>query len=126
FGIFFMRQAVSSVPDALLDAGRLDGMGDFDLFWNLVRPSITPALGALAIFTFMFSWNSFFWPLIVIDSVEHKTLPLAMADLTSGLYVQSWPVTMAAGTLLTLPLIVLFFFTQRAFVKGVAMTGLKE
>jgi multiple sugar transport system permease protein len=126
FGVFYMRQAIGSVPDALLEAGRIDGMGDFDLFWTIVRPITWPAITALAIFTFMFSWNNFFWPLIVIDSLEKKTLPLAVADLASGQYTQSWPVMMAATTILTVPLIVLFFFTQRAFVRGVALTGIKE
>ncbi len=126
FGVFYMRQAISTVPDALLEAGRIDGMSDFDLFWTIVRPIAWPAITALAIFSFMNSWNSFFWPLIVVDSLENKTLPLAVADLASGLYIQSWPVTMAAATILILPLIVIFFLTQRAFVRGIALTGIKE
>lgn len=126
FGIFYMRQAVSTVPDSLLEAGRMDGMGDFDLFWVIVRPIAWPAITALAIFSFMNSWNSFFWPLIIVDSLANKTLPLAVADLASGLYIQSWPVTMAAATILIVPLIVIFFLTQRAFVRGVALTGIKE
>jgi len=126
FGIFYMRQAIAGVPDALLEAGRLDGMGDTDLFWRLVRPTIAPALGALAIFTFIASWNSFFWPLIVVDSDRVKTLPLALSELASGRYVQSWPVRMAAATIMTAPLIVIFLIFQRAFVRGVALTGVKE
>src|SRR6185436_878703 len=100
FGIFYMRQAVESVPDALLEAGRLDGMSDADLLWLLVRPTVWPAISALAVLTFVGSWNSFFWPLIVIDSLDHKTLPLAVADLSGGQYIQSWPIRMAAATLL--------------------------
>lgn len=126
FGVFYMRQAVAAVPDSLLEAGRLDGMGDTDLFWRLVRPTIGPALGALAIFTFIASWNSFFWPLIVVDSDRVKTLPLALAELASGRYVQSWPVRMAAATIMTLPLILVFIVFQRSFVRGVALTGIKE
>lgn len=126
FGIFYMRQAIHAVPDSLLEAGRIDGMDDFELFWTIVRPTVWPAIAALGIFTFMNSWNSFFWPLIVIDSIDQKTLPLAIADLASGLYVPSWPVIMAATTILTTPLIIVFFFTQRAFVQGVALTGMKE
>src|SRR5690606_18464473 len=83
FGIFYLRQAISSVPDALLEAGRLDGMREIDLFWVVARPIVWPAISALAIFTFVNSWNNFFWPLIVIDSEEHKTLPLAIADLSA-------------------------------------------
>ncbi len=126
FGIFYMRQAISTVPDSLLEAGRMDGMSDFDLFWIIVRPTVWPAMAALGIFTFIFSWNNFFWPLIVVDSQDVKTLPLAIADLASGQYVQSWPVRMAAATILTVPLIVVFLVFQRAFVRGVALTGIKE
>ena len=126
FGIFYMRQAVEGVPDALLEAGRLDGMTDADLLWLLVRPTIWPAISALAVLTFVGSWNSFFWPLIVIDTLDHKTLPLAVADLSGGQYIQSWPVRMAAATLLVAPLIVVFLILQRAFVRGIALTGMKE
>jgi multiple sugar transport system permease protein len=126
FGVFYMRQAISTVPDALLDAGRIDGMGDFELFWTVVRPTVWPAVAALGVFTFISSWNAFFWPLIVIDSVEAKTLPLAVADLAAGRYVQSWPVRMAAATIITVPLIVVFLVFQRAFVRGMALAGIKE
>lgn len=126
FGVFYMRQAVSAVPDSLLEAGRLDGMRELDLLWSIVRPIVWPAVTALAIFSFMNSWNAFFWPLIAVDSVQHKTLPLAIADLSAGMYVQSWPVQMAAATVLVLPLVLVFFLAQRAFIRGVAMTGLKE
>ena len=126
FGIFYMRQAISTVPDALLEAGRIDGMGEFELFWIIVAPTIRPAIGALAIFTFVFSWNNFFWPLIMSDSDASTTLPLAISHLASGRYVQSWPQIMAAMTILTVPLIVVFLVFQRAFVEGVALTGIKE
>lgn len=126
FGIFYMRQAISGVPDELLEAGRIDGMTELDLFWLIVRPVVWPAITALAIFTFMNSWNSFFWPLIVVDSLDMKTLPLAIADLSSNAYFSNPPVTMAAAAILILPLILVFFLAQKAFVRGVAMTGLKE
>ncbi|MCL4197994.1 MAG: carbohydrate ABC transporter permease [Phycisphaerales bacterium] len=125
FGIFYMRQAISTVPDDLLDAGRLDGLRDFEIFLHLIVPSIRPALAALAIFTFIGSWNSFFWPLIVIDSDDLATLPLAVAALSSQYYTDSWPVQMAAATIITLPLIVVFLLFQRAFVEGVTLTGIK-
>lgn len=126
FGIYYMRQAVSTVPDSLLEAGKIDGMTDLDAFWQLVRLTISPAISALAIFTFVASWNAFFWPLIVIDSSQNKTLPLAVAELATGVLVLSWPTRMAAATLITLPLIVVFILFQRAFVRGIALTGLKE
>jgi multiple sugar transport system permease protein len=126
FGIFYMRQAVVAVPDSLLEAGRMDGMTDFELFWYIVQPSIRPAISALAILTFMNSWNSFFWPLIVIDSNENYTLPLAVAALSSGEYVDSWPVQMAAATIITVPIIIVFLIFQRSFVQGMTLTGVKE
>ena len=126
FGIYYMRQAIASVPDSLLEAGRLDGMTEVDLIWLVVRPTIQPAIAALAIFTFVASWNAFFWPLIVIDGLDRKTLPLAVADLAGGQYIQSWPVRMAAAALLIAPLVLVFLVMQRAFVRGVALTGVKE
>lgn len=126
FGIYSMKQAIATVPDSLLEAGRLDGMSDLELFWHVVRPLAWPTIAALGIFTFVASWNSFFWPLVVVDSVHSKTLPLAVAELSAGRYVQSWPVRMAAMTILTLPLIVVFVIFQRAFVRGVAMAAVKE
>lgn len=126
FGIFYMRQAMAAVPDSLLDAGRIDGMRELDLVWVVARPIVAPGIAALAIFTFMNAWNNFFWPLIITDSERVKTLPLAVADLAAGKYVQSWPVMMAAGTILVIPIILVFFVAQRAFVRGVAATGIKE
>ncbi|HZW09053.1 MAG TPA: carbohydrate ABC transporter permease [Phycisphaerales bacterium] len=126
FGIYYMRQAVAGVPDSLLEAGRLDGMSELEMLWRIVRPTVWPAIAALGIFTFVASWNSFFWPLILIDSRDHKTMPLAIAELSAGIYVHSWPVRMAAATILTAPLVLVFLAFQRAFVRGVALTGLKE
>ncbi len=126
FGVFYMRQAITAVPNALIEAARLDGMTDGAIFWVIIRPIVWPAIAALGIFTFMNSWNSFFWPLIIIDSNENKTLPLAIAELAAGKYVQSWPVVMAAATILVVPLIVVFFLAQGAFIRGVALSGMKE
>ena len=125
FGIFYMKQSILTVSDGLLEAGKLDGMTNFELFWHVVLPTIKPAVGALAIFTFMASWNNFFWPLIVIDSQELFTLPLSVAGLSSGLYVQSWPVQMAAATIITIPTVGVFLIFQRTFMQGLALTGVK-
>ncbi|MHC4991979.1 MAG: carbohydrate ABC transporter permease [Planctomycetota bacterium] len=125
FGIFYMRQAITSVPDSLLAAGRIDGMSDLELFLFVVAPVVRPALAALAVFTFMASWNNFFWPLIVIDSEAHVTLPLAVARLSAGYYVSSWPGQMAAATIITVPTILVFLLFQRSFTRGLALTGAK-
>lgn len=125
FGIFYMRQAISSVPDDLVHAARIDGFTDFEVFLHVILPSVKPAIGALAIFTFMASWNSFFWPLIVIDSNDLSTLPLAVSALSNRYYTESWPVQMAAATIITLPMLVVFLVFQRAFVEGVTLSGVK-
>lgn len=125
FGIFYMRQAIAGIPDDLLEAGRIDGFTDFELFWHIIAPAIRPAMAALAIFTFMASWNNFFWPLIVIDSNDMYTLPLAVAALAGEYYTDSWPEQMAAATIITLPILVVFLMFQRAFVEGLTMTGVK-
>jgi len=126
FGIFYMRQAILGLPDSLLEAGRMDGMGEFELFWTVVRPAVWPAITALGIFTFVASWNAFFWPLVIVDSRANNTLPLAVAELSAGIYTHSWPVRMAAATIMTLPLVLLFLVFQREFTRGVTVTGLKE
>lgn len=126
FGIYFMRQSIAAVPDSLMEAGRIDGMSDFELFWTVVRPAAWPAISALAVLSFVNSWNAYFWPLIAIDSLGKKTLPLAIADLSAGIYVQSWPVQMAAATILTLPLMAVFLVAQRAFEKGLTLGAVKE
>jgi multiple sugar transport system permease protein len=126
FGIFYMRQSVAPVPNDLVDAGRIDGLTDFEIFLHIVLPLIRPALAALAIFTFVGSWNAFFWPLIMVDKPELKTLPLAVADLSSGQVVQSWPVLMAAATMVVMPMILVFLVFQRQFVRGITMTGMRD
>ena len=125
FGIFYMRQSIATVPDSLLEAARIDGMTEFEVFWHIVAPLVRPALGVLAIFTFMASWNNFFWPLIVIDSTDHFTLPLAINRLTTDYFTPSPPVRMAAATLLIVPTVVVYLIFERTFIKGMTLTGVK-
>jgi len=126
FGVFYMRQCVAAVPNDLVDAGRVDGLTDFEIFLHIVLPLLRPALAALAIFTFVGSWNSFFWPLVIVDTPDLKTLPLAVADLSSGQVVQSWPILMAGATMIVLPMIFVFLLFQRQFIRGIAMTGMRD
>jgi ABC-type glycerol-3-phosphate transport system permease component len=125
FGVFYMRQSILTVPDSLLEAARIDGMSDFAVFWHIVVPLVRPGLGALAIFTFMASWNNFFWPLIVIDSTDKFTLPLAVNRLTTDYFTPSPPVRMAAATILILPTVIVYLIFERAFIKGMTLTGVK-
>jgi multiple sugar transport system permease protein len=125
FGIFIMRQFMQAIPDDLLDAARIDGAGEFRIFFQIIIPLSKPALSALGIFTFVASWNDFLFPLLVVSSDSMKTLPLAIASLSAGQYVQSWPLLMAAATFVTLPVIIVFFLGQRYFIEGITMTGIK-
>ena len=125
FGIFLMRQFLTTIPDDLIDAARIDGCSEFRTFLTIVLPLSKPALSALGIFVFMASWNGFIWPFIIVKSTEMKTLPLAVADLAEGLYVMSWPLMMAGACFVVLPAIVVFLLFQKNFVEGITLTGIK-
>jgi multiple sugar transport system permease protein len=124
FGIFLLRQYMMSIPDELLDAARVDGAGEFRVFWKIVIPLCGPALAATAIFTFTYAWEDFLWPLIVVSSSDKYTAPLGLA-----LFVvknrTSWNLLMAGSVVATLPMIVTFLVFQRRFIQGISMSGLK-
>lgn len=125
FGIFLMRQfMVNSVPTEILDAGRIDGSSEFGLFFRLVLPLARPAIGALTIFTFLGSWNSFIWPLIILRSADKYTLPIGLQNLL-GLYNQEYGMILAAAFLVALPIIVLFVLMQRQFIAGLTVGSVK-
>ena len=125
FGIFFMRQFFHSIPTDLIEAARIDGCGELRIFMRIVLPMSRPPFAALGIFTFMNSWNNFIWPLIVVKSDEMRTIPLAIASLSQGLYVMSWPILMAGASLAITPVLIVFLFFQKLFIQGIALTGLK-
>jgi multiple sugar transport system permease protein len=124
FGIFLLRQYMTSIPDELLDAARIDGAGEFRVYWRVVLPLCGPALAAMAIFTFTYAWEDFLWPLIVISSSGKYTAPLGLA-----LFVvknrTSWNLLMAGSVVATLPMVAIFLVFQRRFIQGISMTGLK-
>jgi len=124
FGIFLLRQYMRSIPDELLDAARIDGAGHFRIYWKVILPLSRPALAALAIFTFQFWWQAFFWPLIVVSSPQLYTLPLGLA-LFQEQNRTVWNLIMAGSVLASLPLIVVFLLFQRQFVRGISVSGLK-
>lgn len=125
FGIFLMRQYALSVPDELLDAARIDGMGEFRIYWSIVLPLCRPVLLTLAIFTFLTSWNDFMWPLIVLGDDAHYTLPVALANL-SGEHVQDTELMMAGAVLTILPVMAAFGLLQRYYIEGIMLGGVKE
>jgi ABC-type glycerol-3-phosphate transport system permease component len=126
FGTFLMRQYMYTVPDELLDAARIDGSGDFRLFFQIALPIAVPALTSLAIFSFFGNWNDLFWPMIVIRSKPKFTLPLSLMLLRSRFpHNVDYPVVFAASFMATLPTLIVFFFLQRHFVSGITAGALR-
>ncbi len=125
FGIFLVRQYALSIPDALLDAARIDGAGEFQIYRTIVMPLLTPILVTLAAFTFLSAWNDFMWPLIVLSDEARYTLPVALANL-SGEHVQDTELMMAGAVITVLPTILVFLALQRAYVRGVMTGSVKE
>ncbi|HEY3109060.1 MAG TPA: carbohydrate ABC transporter permease [Chloroflexota bacterium] len=124
FGAFLMTQFMQSIPDELIDAARIDGAGEVRIYWQIMLPLVRPALAALAIFRFMWSWNDFLWPVIVINSTGNKTLPIALAFFEED-HRTNYNLLMAAATFIVLPVMLIFFAMQKQFVAGITMTGLK-
>ena len=124
FGIFLIRQYLLAIPDSLLDAARMDGAGEFRIYWALVLPLCRPILVTLAIFTFLGVWNDFMWPLIVLSDSSRYTLPVALANLL-GEHVQDTELMMAGSVLTVLPVLLLFVALQKHYIAGILMGGMK-
>jgi multiple sugar transport system permease protein len=124
FGTFLLRQFFLSLPTELTDAAKIDGCSHFGIYWRIILPLAGPGLATLGIFTFMGSWNSFLVPLIVINKIDLRTVPLGLAALQGSNEIRLNAV-MAASTLSILPILLVFFFAQKYFVQGVVLTGIK-
>jgi len=124
FGIFLMRQYARGVPDELLEAARLDGAGEWQIFWRIVLPTLKPVLVTLAVFAFLGSWNDFMWPLIVLTDGEMHTLPVALAALSRE-HVQDSELMMAGAVITVLPVLALFIALQRYYMQGLLMGSVK-
>ncbi|MEU9314622.1 MULTISPECIES: carbohydrate ABC transporter permease [unclassified Streptomyces] len=127
FGVFLMRQFMQSIPDELLEAARMDGAGEWYIFWRIVMPLVKPALATLSIFTFLGSWNNFVWPLIATNDPDKYTLPVALATFATDPNKAggSNGMLMAGSLLVVLPVVVLFIALQRHFTQGIATAGMK-
>jgi len=125
FGVFLMRQFMFGIPDELIEAARIDGASEMRIFARIVIPMCGPALATLAIFTFLASWNNFLWPLIVAQSGDMYTLPVALSLYSAGKVGPQYGIMMAGAVLIIVPIVVLFLFLQRYFVAGLATSGLK-
>jgi multiple sugar transport system permease protein len=124
FGIFLMRQHMVSIPDDLLDAARLDGSSEPRIFLGIVLPMSRTALSSLAIFIFMWNWDSFLWPLLVATDEKYRTLPLGIALFESS-YGTNYPQLMAVAFLAMLPVLIVFLVLQRNFIEALTMSGVK-
>jgi multiple sugar transport system permease protein len=124
FFIFLLRQFFMTIPMDLSDAARIDGENEFGIFWRIILPLSKPALATVALFSLLWSWSDFFGPLIFLTNEDLYTISLGLVQFQSR-YDTAWGQVMAAATVFTLPVLVLFFVSQRQFVEGVTVTGLK-
>jgi len=124
FGLFMVRQFMVSIPDELIEAARLDGAGEFAIFRKVVLPLSWPVIAVLSIFTFMWRWNDFAWPLVVLQEQSAYTVPLGL-NLMKGQYYTDWTGLMSMSLLSIIPIMLVFVFFQRYFIQGIASTGLK-
>ncbi len=125
FGIFLVRQYALSIPDALLDAARIDGAGELRIYRSIVLPFCRPVLLTLGVLTFMGTWNDFLWPLVVLTDDEMYTLPVALANLL-GERAQDVELMLAGSVLTVAPVVVLFFALQRHYIEGIVSGALRE
>ncbi|MDT1062385.1 carbohydrate ABC transporter permease [Paracoccus sp. CPCC 101403] len=124
FGTFLMKQFFETLPDDFLEAARIDGLNEFTIWWKIAMPLVTPAISALAIFTFLGNWTAFFWPLIVTTSKELYTLPIGLTSFAVEQEIQ-WEMIMTGAALATIPTLIVFLVLQRYIVRGVMLAGLK-
>lgn len=125
FNVFLMRQFIKSIPDELFDAARIDGCGEFGVFWRIAFPLALPGTATLVIFAFMGSWNSFLWPRIVTSSEKLYTLPVGLTQLQLKNTINHGEI-LAGTTLAALPMILIFMFMQRQFIEGMTAGAVKE
>lgn len=124
FYIFLLRQFFMGIPQDLSAAARIDGCNEFAIFWRVILPLSKPALATAALFTFLFEWGDFLFPLVYLQDDRQYTLALALQQFQSQ-HESLWGPLMAMSTVITLPIIVLFFFAQKTFIQGITLTGIK-
>jgi lactose/L-arabinose transport system permease protein len=124
-GIFLMRQNMKSIPDALLESARMDGASEFQIFYRIALPTMRSSLAALAIILFLFQWDLFLYPLVILETPDMYTIPVALAQLTGAQRIY-YDQIMVAASLAILPMILLFLVLQKQFVSGILAGSLKE
>ncbi|MET0715768.1 MAG: carbohydrate ABC transporter permease [Mycetocola sp.] len=124
-GVFLMRQFIADIPDSLIEAANLDGAGELRIFTRIVLPLSGPPLATLAILTFLGQWNNFLWPLVIAQTEDKYTLPVALALFSVGANGTNYGLMLAGAVVVVLPILFLFLFLQRYFIQGIANTGIK-
>jgi multiple sugar transport system permease protein len=124
WGVFLMRQFFLTIPRDMEDAARVDGAGEWTVFWRVALPLARPALATVALFAFIDAWKSFLWPLVVTRSHRWRVVEVGIASF-HGVYYANWPYQMAAAVAALLPVLVVFLLAQRYFIRGIQLTGLK-
>lgn len=125
FAIFLFRQFFKSYPDEIIQAARLDGVGEFEIVWRIVVPSAWPAIAAFSIFSVVAHWNDLYWPLIVVSDTKLATPPLGMMYFADSELGSNYGALAAGATIITAPLVVAFLIARRHFIAGITMTGIK-
>lgn len=125
FGVFMMRQFAFSIPDSLIEAGRLDGAGELKIFHRIVLPMMLNAIGALAIFTFLGEWDNYLWPYLMLSDMKKYTLPIGLA-MTTGQFVANYGPMFAGITISVVPVLIVYLLFQKTFIQGIALGGVKE
>lgn len=125
FAVFLMRQFFMSLPDDLMESARIEGCGEFRIYWNIYLPLTKPALATLAIFTFQAGWNNFLWPLIVLNDPSKATVQMGLQAFSYNNQTNFGPL-MAASIAVMLPIILIFVYLQKYFMQGIAFSGIKE
>ena len=124
FGVFLMRQAIEMIPNDYIDAARVDGCGELQIFFSLILPSVRPAIATLLIIKFLWSWNEFFWPMVVISSPQMKVVTMGVMSFTNMYFIE-YNLLTAAAVISILPILLIFITLQRWVVQAVVMSGLK-
>lgn len=123
-GVFLVRQYMITIPDEIIESARIDGASEWRIFWIVMMPLAKPVLTALTIFSFMWRWNDFLWPFIVISNERNYTIQVAIANFVGQFYVD-WNSLLAMSVLAMIPVLIIFVVFQRHFMKGIALSGLK-
>lgn len=124
FGVFLMRQAIEMIPNDYIDAARIDGCSELRIFFSVILPSVKPAIATLLIIKFMWSWNEFFWPMVVISSPQMKVVTMGLMSFTNMYFIE-YNLLTAAAVISILPILLIFITLQRWVVQAVVMSGLK-